>query len=140
MNDILINKMAAIQRCLKRIHEEFDIKKEQVEDEFRSNFTKQDSVVLNLQRACEASIDIANHIIKSDQLGVPQSARDSFQLLAQNQCIQQSTAETLKKMVGLRNIAVHDYQALNIDIVISVVKYHLQDFELFCSEVKVLCQ
>jgi len=140
MNDILINKMATIHRCLKRINEEFDIKNEHVEDEFRLNFTKQDSVVLNLQRACEASIDIANHIIKSSQLGVPQSARDSFQLLAQNQCIQQSTAEALKKMVGLRNIAVHDYQALNLDIVIAVVKHHLKDFELFCSEVKVLCQ
>jgi uncharacterized protein YutE (UPF0331/DUF86 family) len=44
----------------------------------------------------------------------------------------------LKKMVGLRNIAVHDYQALNIDIIIAVVKHHLQDFELFCSEVKTL--
>jgi uncharacterized protein YutE (UPF0331/DUF86 family) len=145
MNDILINKMATIQRCLKRIKEEFNPEevngeKSKSEDEFRLNFTKQDSVVLNLQRACEASIDIANHIIKSSQLGVPQSARDSFQLLAQNQCIKPSTAETLKKMVGLRNIAVHDYQALNIDIVIAVVKHHLADFELFCAEIKVLKQ
>ena len=140
MSDILINKMATIQRCLKRINEEFDVKNEHVEDEFRLNFTKQDSVVLNLQRACEASIDIANHLIKDRNLGVPQSARDSFQLLAQDQCILSSTAEALKKMVGLRNIAVHDYQALNLDIVIAVVKHHLKDFELFCSEVKVLCQ
>jgi len=140
MNDILINKMATIQRCLKRIKEEFNSEQSNSDKEFRLNFTKQDSVVLNLQRACEASIDIANHIIKNRQLGVPQSARDSFQLLAQNQCILQSTAETLKKMVGLRNIAVHDYQALNIDIVIAVVRYHLQDFELFCSEIKMLEQ
>jgi len=140
MNDILINKMATIQRCLKRINEEFNSEQPNSDKEFRLNFTKQDSVVLNLQRACEASIDIANHIIKNRQLGVPQSARDSFQLLAQNQCILQSTAETLKKMVGLRNIAVHDYQALNIDIVIAVVRYHLQDFELFCSEIKMLEQ
>jgi len=140
MNDILINKMATIQRCLKRINEEFNSEQPNSDKEFRLNFTKQDSVVLNLQRTCEASIDIANHIIKSRQLGVPQSARDSFQLLAQNQCILQSTAESLIKMVGLRNIAVHDYQALNIDIVIAVVKYHLQDFELFCSEIKMLEQ
>lgn len=140
MNDILINKMATIQRCLKRINEEFNLEKSNCEEEFRLSFTKQDSVVLNLQRACEASIEIANHLIKSRQLGVPQSARDSFQLLAQNQCIAQDTAEVLKKMVGLRNIAVHDYQALNIDIVIAVVRNHLPDFELFCSEVKQLSQ
>lgn len=138
MNDILINKIVKIRYYLKRISEEFDPENEQAEDEFRSNFTKQDSVVLNLQRACEASIDIANHLIKSRQLGVPQSARDSFELLAKSSCIEPSTAVMLKKMVGLRNIAVHDYQALNIDIVIAVVKYHLQDFELFCSEIKAL--
>jgi uncharacterized protein YutE (UPF0331/DUF86 family) len=50
---------------------------------------------------CEASIDIANHIIKNSQLGVPQSARDSVHLLAQNQYIKKRTAETLKKMLGL---------------------------------------
>lgn len=44
MNDILINKMATIQRCLKRINEEFNIKDEQAEEEFRLNFTKQDSL------------------------------------------------------------------------------------------------
>jgi uncharacterized protein YutE (UPF0331/DUF86 family) len=101
MNDILINKMAKIQRCLQRINEEFDPENEQAEDVFRSNFTKQDSVVLNLQRACEASIDIANHLIKSRQLGVPQSARDSFELLSKNKCIEPSTAVMLKKMVGV---------------------------------------
>lgn len=108
------------------------------ENEFRLNFTKQDSVVLNLQRACEASIDIANHLIKTRNIGVPQSARDSFQLLAESKCIQPTTAEMLKKMVGLRNIAVHDYQALNLDIIIAVVKKHLPDFERFCSDVKTL--
>jgi uncharacterized protein YutE (UPF0331/DUF86 family) len=43
-------------------------------------------------------------------------------------------------MLGLRNIAVHDYQALNIDIFIAVVKHHLTDFELFSAEIKVLQQ
>jgi len=51
MNDILINKMATIQRCLKRINEEFNLEESNCEDEFRLNFTKQDAVVLNLQRA-----------------------------------------------------------------------------------------
>ena len=131
MDDILINKMATIKRCLRRIDEEY-----RSADNFKADYTKQDSVVLNLQRACEASIDMANHIIKSRDLGVPQSARDSFQLLAQSHIIPADIGDALKKMVGLRNIAVHDYQALNLDILIAVVEGHLADFEHYCHEIK----
>jgi len=131
VNDVLLNKISTIIRCIKRINEEFtgdDL-------EFLSNFTKQDSVVLNLQRACEASLDIANFLIKKNSLGIPQSARDSFDLLAKANIISEELALKLKKMIGLRNIAVHDYQKLNMDIVISVVRHHLSDFDEFCAQV-----
>lgn len=131
MNDILINKIATIKRCLKRIKDVYD---DGVE--FKQNFTQQDSVVLNLQRTCEASIDIANHLNRRHQYGIPQSSRDSFTLLAQNNAMPVELAENLKKMVGLRNIAVHDYQELNLDIVIHVVKHHLSDFEDFIEVIK----
>jgi len=131
VNDVLINKVSTIIRCIKRINEEFTGD----EQEFLSNFTKQDSVVLNLQRACEASLDIANFLIKKNSLGIPQSARDSFDLLAKASIISEKLAFKLKKMIGLRNIAVHDYQKLNMDIVISVVRHHLSDFNEFCAQV-----
>ena len=133
MNDVLLNKLATIRRCLSRIQEEFAD-----EAEFRSNFTKQDSVILNLQRACEACIDICNHIIRQRELGIPQSARNSFELLFQAKLISKDCSDRLQKMVGLRNIAVHDYQALNLDIVIAVVNNHLQDFEEFSRQIAAL--
>ena len=129
MDDVVLNKLSTIQRCLQRIHEEFDGD----ESGFRTNFTKQDSVILNLQRACEASIDISNVLIRQQRLGIPQSARDSFELIEKAGVISAGLSEKLKRMVGLRNIAVHDYQALNLDIVVSVVKNHLNDFEEFSS-------
>ena len=131
MNDILINKIATIKRCLKRIRDVYDNGVE-----FKQNFTQQDSVVLNLQRTCEACIDIANHLNRQHQYGIPQSSRDSFTLLAQNNAIPVELTENLKKMVGLRNIAVHDYQELNLDIVIHIVKHHLSDFEDFIEVIK----
>ena len=56
MDDVIVNKVSVIERCLKRIREEYQGDAE----EFKRNFTKQDSVILNLQRLCEAAIDIAN--------------------------------------------------------------------------------
>lgn len=131
MNDIMINKMSTIGRCLTRIKDVYGDG-----SSFPDDYTLQDSVLLNLQRACEASIDIANHISRQRKFGVPQSSRDSFTLLAKNNVIPASLADKLKKMVGLRNIAVHDYQELNLDIVIHVIKHNLSDFEDFIEAVK----
>ena len=41
----------------------------------------------------------------------------------------------MRNMIGFRNIAVHDYQALNLDIVVNIVLHRLDDFKDFVSEV-----
>ena len=130
MNDILLAKVASILKCLKRVQEDFEN-----ENTFRNNITKQDAVVLNLLRACEASIDIANHTVKEKRLGLPKSARESFELLSKNGLIQAETARRMRNMIGFRNIAIHDYQALNLDIVVNIVLHRLDDFKDFVSEV-----
>lgn len=130
-DDVLINKAAIIKRCLKRIHEEYN----QDPSELRQNYTKQDSVLLNLQRACEAALDMANRYIRLHQAPIPQSSRDTFQILYQLNVLSEALNNNMQRMVGLRNIAVHDYQALNIDIVISVIEHHLTDFDEFIQKI-----
>lgn len=81
-NDVVLNKVSTIERCLKRINEEYDDNPDNLE-----NYTKQDSIILNIQRACEASIDLAMHLVGRRKLGVPQSSRESFVLLFENDLI-----------------------------------------------------
>ena len=131
MSDVVLNKIQTIERCLKRVREEYIGN----EDSFESNYTKQDSVVLNLERASQASIDIATHIIKTRNLGLPNSSRELFNMLLDAGIISENICKQLQGMVGFRNIAVHDYQNLNIEIVVSIVENHLTDFELFVQEV-----
>jgi uncharacterized protein YutE (UPF0331/DUF86 family) len=132
MDDVVVNKLSIITRCLKRIREVYS----EAGDNFINDDTRQDSVILNLQRACEASIAIANYLTKKHQIGIPQSSRDSFQLLHSAGYISSGVETNLKKMIGLRNIAVHDYKELNLAIVVAVVNNHLVDFELFSEEIK----
>lgn len=124
-DDVLLNKAEIIEKCLMRIHEEYAGNS----DNLRKNFTKQDSIILNLERACEASIDIAMRLVRKYQLGIPQESRDAFQFLLNAGKVSEPLAGHLQAMVGFRNIAVHDYQALNLDIVESILKTHLQDFK-----------
>jgi uncharacterized protein YutE (UPF0331/DUF86 family) len=108
IDDVLINKAATIERCVGRAREEY------LRDpaSFTTDHTRQDAAILNIQRACEAALDMGHHLIRRERLGVPQSARDVFQLLAQSGCIPEPLADVMKRMVGFCNIAVHDYQAL----------------------------
>lgn len=132
MNDVIINKIAIIERCLKRVTEVY----QEAGSNFDTDYTRQDSVVLNLQRACEAAIDLANIINKLRKTGIPQSSRDSFELLSKANLLPAELSQNLQKMVGLRNVAVHDYQTLNIAIVKHVVEHRLSDFDAFCQNVK----
>jgi uncharacterized protein YutE (UPF0331/DUF86 family) len=126
VTDVLTNKAAIIERRVARIQEDFD-------EDFGTDFTKQDAVVLNLQRACQACIDMAAHVVKSKQLGVPQTSRELFSLLAEHQLISASLSERLQGMVSFRNIAIHDYTSLNLDIIVSIIAHHLTDFTDFSA-------
>ena len=130
-DDVLLNKSATIERCVKRAREEY----ERAPESFDQDFTRQDAAILNIQRACEAALDMGHYLIRREKLGVPQSARDVFSILGQSGWIDTSLAENLKRMVGYRNIAVHDYQTLQLPITVNIIKQHLDEFLVFSKVV-----
>lgn len=128
-DDVLLNKAASIERCVARAREEYA----RDPATFSSDFTRQDAAILNIQRACEAALDMGQHLIRRDRLGIPQSARDIFSILATSNWITVELAEALKRMVGFRNIAVHEYQTLQLPITIAIITKHLGEFIEYSS-------
>lgn len=128
-SDVLLNKVAIIERCLSRIEDEY----RGHEHELESNYTRQDSIILNLQRACEASIDAAMHLVRIRKLGLPQESRDAFDMLGDVGIVQPVLRDRLKAMIGFRNVAVHDYRKLNLDVVRNIVETRLGDFREFAT-------
>jgi uncharacterized protein YutE (UPF0331/DUF86 family) len=127
MDDIVINKAAVVEKCVKRVREEYAA----AGGDLAHDITRQDSVILNIQRACEATIDLAMHLVRKARAGVPQESREAFDLLVKAGKLEEPLAGKLKNMVGFRNVAVHDYQALNLAIVDAIVKGHLGDLLAF---------
>ena len=123
-DDVLLNKAATIERCVARARQEYAANP----SGFAADFTRQDAAILNIQRACEAALDMGQHLIRRERLGVPQSARDVFALLAHGGWIEVALADQLKRMVGFRNIVVHDDQALQLPITVSIITGHLDEF------------
>lgn len=128
IDDILLNKGAIIERCLRRITEEYEACPE------LNNYTHLDAMILNLERACQATIDMAMHIVAQRRLGIPQGSADAFSLLSSGGVIEKDLSTRLIGMVGFRNVAVHEYQGLNLDIVRYVLEKGLYDFVEFCRQ------
>ena len=134
MDDIVLNKAAIIERCLKRVAEE------QIACPKLDNYTHIDAIILNLERACQASIDLAMHSIASKHLGIPQSSADAFSILSRSNIITKDLADKLKSMVGFRNIAIHEYQGIELGIVKSILDKGKYDLVEFCSQLGVKIQ
>ncbi len=128
-DDVLLNKAATIERCVLRAHDEYH----KNPATFATDFTRQDAAILNIQRACEAALDMGQHLIRKHKLGIPQSSRDVFALLATANFVPAELAEKLKKMVGFRNIAVHEYQRSQLAVTEYVITQRLDDFNQYCE-------
>lgn len=127
-DNISLNKAQIIERCIQRIEEEYGDDPANL-----NNLTRQDSIILNIQRACEAAIALAMHWVAEKGWGIPNSSREAFELLAEHGVIEPELAGKLKAMVGFRNIAVHDYQKMNLDILQKIITQHLTDLTEFST-------
>ncbi len=125
--DVFLAKIAIMKRCVATVR--------QVQQADLPAWMRQDLTVLNLQRAVQAAIDLANAVIARYGLGLPSDYGQSFDLLARHQVVDPPAAKNLKKMVGFRNIAVHEYQEIDGKILLSIVEHHLDDFEIYYTQV-----
>jgi uncharacterized protein YutE (UPF0331/DUF86 family) len=130
-DDVILNKAASIERCLQRVLEEYAGDNQNLV----ANQTKQDAIILNLQRACETAIDLAMYVVNQRRLGAPQESRDAFVLLQTAGILPADLATRMQRMVGFRNIAVHEYTRLNLEVVQAIITKQLEDFRAFSSTI-----
>ena len=126
-DDVLINKAAIIERCIRRIKAEYAAAPQ------LDNPTHADALTLNIERACQAAIDMAMHLVAKHHLGIPQSSSDSFALLEKASLIGTDLCHSLRAMTGFRNVAIHEYQELDMDILHYIARHGFMDFIKLCS-------
>lgn len=132
MMDVILNKKESIERCVRQIRLYYAMPSEL---SFEKDHLKQDAIAANLQRAAEQAIDLANHVIRKGKLGLPKESKESFEILAGAGVIPQEIADRLKGMVGFRNIMVHQYQEMDIKIMVDVIEHRLDDLVVFTTHV-----
>jgi uncharacterized protein YutE (UPF0331/DUF86 family) len=126
-DNIGLNKAAIIERCIRRMREEYEA------DSSLSVPTHLDALVLNIERACQAAIDLAMHIVSKEHLGMPQSSAEAFKLLQNAGKLNGPLASRLAGMTGFRNIAIHQYQDIEPDIIHWIMKEGWLDLIALCE-------
>jgi len=127
--DIVLAKSSSIRKCLQTIREV------RSQRDALQAWLVQDVTVLNLQRAVQACLDLANHLIAANGWELPRSARHSMEILVGKKALPAEALPALLGMVGFRNIAVHDYADLDLAVVESLARDHLGDIETFAATV-----
>jgi uncharacterized protein YutE (UPF0331/DUF86 family) len=127
MNLVAAAKITSLQRCVARAREAHA----RAGAEFHRNRDLQDAAVLNIIRACETAIDLATMAIRARQLGLPTESREFFATLERESILPSELGARLRAMVGFRNLAVHQYRDIDLDIVERIILKDLDDLLSF---------
>lgn len=129
---VIEQKLESLRRCLKRIQDKCPENAAQL----ALDLDAQDILALNLTRAIQLCVDIAAHLISTLEIPAPNTMGQSFEVLVGAGLLPVELAGRLKKAVGFRNIAVHNYEAINWEVVFAICQHHLGDFKDFASQVR----
>ncbi|OGU29018.1 MAG: hypothetical protein A2057_09645 [Ignavibacteria bacterium GWA2_35_9] len=88
-----------------------------------------------LQISIETCINIGNHIISREALGIPKDYSDTFRILQSNNIISTSLLERLILMTRFRNRIVHLYWDIDDKLVLEIIKNNYEDFINYRTEI-----
>jgi uncharacterized protein YutE (UPF0331/DUF86 family) len=128
--DTALYKKASIEKAIFQARHYYQLPSEVA---FEQDLLKQDAIAHHLERACEQTINLANHAIRKLKLGLPYQSQDSFRLLAEATIIPAELAYKLVKMVGFRNILLHQYVEVDLTVMQIFITHHLDDLVLFSN-------
>ena len=128
---VIDQKLESLRRCLKRIEAKCPAQAEAL----LADWDLQDILSLTLSRAVQLAVDMGAHIIAQLEVPAPGTMGQTFDLLADQGVLDRALAQQLKKALGFRNIAVHNYDAINWYMVHSIASDHLSDFSRFATAV-----
>lgn len=103
--------------------------------EYRQDWKTQRIVERTLQMMIELCVDVAGHIISDNGLRTPETYADTFRVLGESGILTVEQTAVMEKMAKFRNIVVHQYEAVDSEIVVLILQRHLSDFEVFTETI-----
>ena len=132
MDQIIIEKkIDSILRCVERVQTRLPKTKEL----FFNDLDAQDVVVLNITRSVQLSVDIAMHLCVESSQAVPQTMSSAFDCLYNLSIINETITTKMKKSVGYRNVAVHNYDDIDLELTYVIARDFMSDFSEYIRQI-----
>ena len=105
-------------------------------ENYQNNFEKKATIERTLELMIQAAIDINRHLItKKLRLPFPETAKQSFLQLQQENILTEALAKQLAKSAGLRNILAHEYLELDDTIIYQSIHLALSQYPLYIKQI-----
>ena len=127
---LIEKRLAVIDTCVS------DLRALARPDRLDTDIRERRFVERTLQVAIQAALDVASHIVSDRRLGEPATNRELFTLLERDGWVSPELRARLADMAGFRNVIVHGYDDVDLDVVRDVLKNHLVDLERFTAGVR----
>lgn len=131
---ILAEKLEALRRCVQRV----EARRPDSVEALQGDVDRQDILALNLTRAVQLCVDAAGVVVADSEQPAPQTMGQAFDALARMGVIDEGLAQRMRAAVGFRNIAVHNYQAVDWAIVFAISHRGMDDFRDFAKAMSAL--
>lgn len=128
--ELLAKRLSVIETCVRELR---DLARPEA---IATDVREARFVEHTLQLALQAALDAASHIVSDERLGEPSTNRELFDRLERAGWIEAPLADALRNMAGFRNILVHGYDAVDLEIVRDVVEHRLDDLLKFANSVR----
>jgi uncharacterized protein YutE (UPF0331/DUF86 family) len=128
--ELVAKKLAVIETCVR------ELRTLARPAEIRADIREERFVEHTLQIAIQAALDVASHIVSDERYGEPRNNRELFGFLVREDWLSASLGSELQRMVGFRNILVHGYEVVDLDIIVDILENHLDDLLSFIEAVR----
>jgi uncharacterized protein YutE (UPF0331/DUF86 family) len=98
---------------------------------YATDWKSQRIVERTLQMMVEICLDVANHIISDKGYRRPVGYADHFTVLRENKILSAKLTARMMQMAKFRNLIVHNYDKIDAEIVVGILKKNLTDFDAF---------
>jgi len=106
-------------------------------EEIKNDHLKYRSIERLFQLAVDVMIDINVHILKEENFGAPDDLQSTFKVLGDSKVLDRVFAYKIAPLVGSRNMIVHRYEKLDMNMFLNNLKNNFSDFKRYIIDINI---